>query len=128
MFPLTTSMMFPLLPMLPIQRQRQRQSQSPWQGQGQGQGQSLPLSPVPFQSQGGTFPGPVPSPDPTAFIFTQLAPALIWTINHNLSAFPSVTLVDTLGNTIVAQVQYTNSNQVVVTFSQPVAGSAFLNV
>jgi hypothetical protein len=70
----------------------------------------------------------VPTPDPPAFVFTQTVPAAVWTINHNLGTFPSVTLTDPSGNVIMAQVQYVNSNQVVVTFSQPVAGVAYLSV
>jgi hypothetical protein len=61
-------------------------------------------------------------------IFTQLAPAAVWTINHNTGQFPSVTTVDPTGNEVQGAVQYINSNQITVTFSSPFAGRAFLNV
>jgi hypothetical protein len=73
------------------------------------------------------IPDPPTPVDPPAFVFTQVAPAAVWTITHNLNTFPSVTLTDALGNVILAQVQYISSNQVVATFSTPVAGSAYLN-
>jgi hypothetical protein len=61
-------------------------------------------------------------------VFTQLAPAAVWTINHNTGQFPSVTTVDATGGEIKGTVQYMNSNQVTVTFSAPIAGRAFLNM
>jgi hypothetical protein len=120
---------------IPFQGQSQG-SGIPFQGQSQGQSQGVGFLPQQLQAQGQfpavtqpfPNPGPFPTPDPTAYIFTQILPAAVWTINHNLATFPSVTLVDQLGNTIMAQVQYASSNQIVVTFSQPMAGNAFLNV
>jgi hypothetical protein len=67
-------------------------------------------------------------PNPTTRTFTQASASATWTINHGLAAFPSVTLTDPLGNVIVGQIQYVNSGQIVVAFSQPVAGLAYLNV
>lgn len=69
---------------------------------------------------------PTPTPD-LSYVFTQTSVSPVWTINHNLGTFPSVTIVDPSGNQVFAQVQYINSNQVVVTFSQPFAGSAYLS-
>lgn len=71
-----------------------------------------------------TPPTPV---DPPTFVFTQVAPSTVWTINHNLNTFPSVTTVDNAGNVIMGQVQYISSNEVVVTFTTPKSGSAYLN-
>ena len=98
--------------------------------QGMRQQQVLPFAPLRPVSQQQSFPPvvlPDPPADPATYVFTQVAPATVWTITHNLSTFPSVTLVDTVGNVIQAQVQYISSNQVVATFSTPVAGSAYLN-
>jgi len=66
--------------------------------------------------------------DPTSFIFNQPTPAASWVIIHNLSGFPSVTTTDLAGNVILGQVRYLNNSTVVVTFSAPVAGSAYLNI
>lgn len=59
--------------------------------------------------------------------YTQATPASVWTINHNTGKYPVVTTVDTSGNVIVGDVQYVSSHQIKLTFSQPVAGAAYLN-
>lgn len=51
----------------------------------------------------------------------------VWTINHNLYKRPSVTVVDTAGNTIFADVQHVNELQVKVLFSKPMTGAVYLN-
>jgi hypothetical protein len=50
-----------------------------------------------------------------------------WTINHNLYKRPSVTVVDTAGNTMFADVQHVNDVQVKVLFSTPMTGAVYLN-
>jgi hypothetical protein len=66
--------------------------------------------------------------DVTSFTFSQPTPAASWLITHNLNGFPSVTTTDLAGNVIVGQVQYLNANTVLVVFSTPVAGVAYLNM
>ena len=70
----------------------------------------------------------VTRPPATTLIFVQAIPLAVWTINHNTGQFPSVTVVDPAGNVVLANVQYVSSNQVVVSFSQPFAGKAYLNI
>ncbi len=62
------------------------------------------------------------------FNFTQGAAASTWNITHNLGKYPSVSVVDT-GDTSVlgGAVEYTNTNQLTITFSSSFAGKAFLN-
>ena len=61
------------------------------------------------------------------FIFNQAAPATTWNITHNLGKFPSITVVDT-GNTAVnGQYDYIDDNNIVLTFTAPFAGKAYLN-
>jgi hypothetical protein len=62
------------------------------------------------------------------FTFTQSTASASWTINHNLGQFPAVTVVDNTGKVVIADVQYVNSNQIVVSFATPFAGKAYLNV
>lgn len=76
---------------------------------------------------GGSITPSTPS-DPPAYVFTQSTVATLWTINHNLGTFPSVTTTDPNGHVILGQVTYVSSNQVTVAFSQPVSGFAYLNV
>lgn len=50
-----------------------------------------------------------------------------WTIAHNLHKYPSVTVVDSAGSVVVGGVQYLSLNDVVITFSGPFSGTAYLN-
>jgi len=61
------------------------------------------------------------------YTFTQSTAASTWTINHNMARFPSVTVVDSSGNVVVGFQTYNNNNQIVLTFSAPFSGSAYLN-
>jgi hypothetical protein len=49
-----------------------------------------------------------------------------WVINHTLTGYPRVTLKDTTGEVIVAEIIYTSTTQITVNFSSAVAGSAHL--
>lgn len=63
---------------------------------------------------------------PPQVIFVQSAPTATWTIDHNTNRFPQVTSVDINGAQIVGEVSWPSINQVVITFSSPIAGKAFL--
>jgi len=49
-----------------------------------------------------------------------------WTIAHSLGGKPSVTVVDSAGTVVVGEVQYSSDLQVVVQFSAPFSGYAYL--
>lgn len=51
----------------------------------------------------------------------------VWTIDHGLGKFPSVTVVDSCGNVVVGDVTYTSLNQLTVTFNAVFSGKAYLN-
>ena len=61
------------------------------------------------------------------YVFTQMIASSKWLINHNLYKRPSVTVVDSSGNEVVGDVEYNNLNTLMVTFSAPFAGQAYLN-
>jgi hypothetical protein len=61
------------------------------------------------------------------FIFSQLSPLMVWTITHNLSQYPSVTVVDLNNHIVVGDIVYTNSNILTITFENAFAGYAYLN-
>lgn len=63
----------------------------------------------------------------TTFVFTQASSSNRWEINHKLGKFPSVTVVDSAGTTVIGDVQYIDNNNVVVEFSSPFTGKAYLN-
>ena len=51
----------------------------------------------------------------------------VWQIQHNLGKFPSVSIVDTSGNMIYAEIQYNDLNNITITFASSVAGKAHIN-
>mgnify|MGYP001237312430 CR=1 FL=1 len=69
---------------------------------------------------------PLNSQDDT-FTYTQAAPATTWVINHNLAKFPSITVVDSANTVVIGQYDYTDANNVTLTFSAGFAGNAYLN-
>ena len=60
-----------------------------------------------------------------AFPFT--IPALSWLLAHGLDRFPSVTIVDTAGDMVLADVTYLDANTIQIAFGSPSAGTAYLN-
>tara|TARA_R110002167_G_scaffold276336_1_gene482309 strand:+ start:947 stop:1522 length:576 start_codon:yes stop_codon:yes gene_type:complete len=63
----------------------------------------------------------------STFTFTQALPAAVWTINHTLSKYPSITVVSTANQVVVGDASYTSTTQVVITFTAGFAGKAYLN-
>jgi hypothetical protein len=62
----------------------------------------------------------------TRYIHTQASPSSTWTINHTLGGYPSVTVVDTASTTVIGEVLYVSTSQVVVEFTSPFSGFAYL--
>jgi hypothetical protein len=61
------------------------------------------------------------------FVYTQASPSAVWTINHNLNKYPSVTIVDSADNMVFGEVFYNSLNQVTLTFAGAFSGKAFIN-
>ena len=61
------------------------------------------------------------------FIFNQAVPATTWDVTHNLGKFPSITVIDTGDTVVTGEYNYTNNNNVILTFSAAFAGKAYLN-
>ena len=60
--------------------------------------------------------------------FVQSSASLEWNITHNLDKFPAVTVIDDTDNDVVfGDISYTNSNKLIINFSAPFSGKAFLN-
>jgi hypothetical protein len=51
----------------------------------------------------------------------------VWVVTHNMNKYPSVSVVDSAGSTVVGDVLYDSLNQVTITFSAPFSGKAFFN-
>lgn len=61
------------------------------------------------------------------FIHEQGVSSATWTINHNLNKFPAVSVVDSAGNEIIAEVSYPDKNTCIVTMTGASKGKAYLN-
>ena len=61
------------------------------------------------------------------FEFVQGIPATQWDIVHNLNKFPSITVVDTADTTVIGSYEYISPDRVILNFSAPFAGKAYLN-
>lgn len=79
-------------------------------------------------------PGPAGPPGPQGppgqsitYTHTQITPAAIWTIKHNLEKYPSVTVVDSAGSVVLGAVKYISENEIEITFSAAFSGKVYLN-
>lgn len=61
------------------------------------------------------------------FHHVQSAPSRVWEVNHNLEKYPSVTIIGNDGSEYEAQVDHTDKNNTLLTFSEPFSGYADLN-
>ena len=61
------------------------------------------------------------------FTFTQATAEKKWEIAHNMGKYPSVTVADSAGSEVVGEVQYVDSNNVILLFASPFSGVAYLN-
>jgi hypothetical protein len=77
---------------------------------------------------GGAWPAtPLYIPGSTLrHIHTQTVPSSTWTVTHILGGYPSVMVVDTAGTVVYGEVSYSSTTEVVVAFSAPFAGYAYL--
>lgn len=63
----------------------------------------------------------------STFVFTQSVAAADWVIAHNLNKFPSITVVDSAGTWVRGGAEYVDSNTIILHFSAPFSGTAYLN-
>lgn len=69
--------------------------------------------------------GPAGTVPTSTYRHVQMTAATTWTINHGLSFWPNVTVIDSSGREIIGEETYPNANTVIVTFSAAVAGEAY---
>jgi hypothetical protein len=60
-------------------------------------------------------------------VYSQITAESVWAIPHNLAKYPSVTIIDSNGFTVVGDINYVNVNNVTLTFSESFSGVAYLN-
>jgi hypothetical protein len=63
---------------------------------------------------------------PQRHIHTQASPSSTWVINHVLDGYPSVMVVDSASTVVIGEVSYVSTSQVVVEFTSPFSGFAYL--
>lgn len=63
----------------------------------------------------------------STFVYEQIVASSTWTITHNLSKHPSVSVVDSSGALVLGGVSYITANQLVIDFVGMFSGSAYLN-
>ena len=61
------------------------------------------------------------------YVFVQNTPSDIWTITHNLSKFPSVSVVDSGDTVVYGDIDYIDNNSLTITFSAAFGGKAYMN-
>lgn len=61
------------------------------------------------------------------YVHEQGIASAVWTVQHNLNKYPSVTVVDSSENEIVADVEYLDKNNVQITMIGASKGRAYLN-
>ena len=61
------------------------------------------------------------------YVHTQAVAASVWTVNHALDKYPSVTVIDSAGSVVHGDITYTNSNNLTLTFSAAFSGVAYIN-
>lgn len=57
----------------------------------------------------------------------QNVSSAVWTINHNMYKYPSVTVKDSAGSTVIGEVNYIDLDTLTITFSGAFSGEAYLN-
>lgn len=67
------------------------------------------------------------SGDDKHFTFTQSIASDLWTIQHDLGKYPSVSIVDSSENEVVGDVTYLTKNKLTISFTAPFSGKAYLN-
>lgn len=61
------------------------------------------------------------------FVFTQNVASDLWYVVHNLSKYPSATVVDSGQNVVIGEVVYIDENTLQIEFTAPFSGKAYLN-
>lgn len=61
------------------------------------------------------------------FKYIQSTPEAVWTVQHNLGKFPSVTTANNNSIEVKGEVEYVDENNLTITFSAGFSGKAYLN-
>jgi len=73
------------------------------------------------------YPASSIAPEVGHYTHTQIAASSSWSVTHNLGKFPSVSIVDSGNHVVIGDVEYINSNELIITFTSAFSGKAYLN-
>jgi hypothetical protein len=73
----------------------------------------------------GSWPSPVSLGG--IYVHNQDTSSNTWNISHNLDYYPNVEIVDSAGNVVIGDIQYIDLNNIIINFTDPFAGKAFLS-
>jgi hypothetical protein len=62
-----------------------------------------------------------------SYVHTQGVSASVWNITHNLHFIPNITVVDSAGTVVEGTYDYPNNTSVILSFSNPFSGKAYLS-
>ena len=62
-----------------------------------------------------------------SFEHVQADPSAVWDVRHGLGKLPNVTMLDVDGTLIFGDIVYVDSDNVRITFSEPLSGKAIFN-
>jgi Flp pilus assembly protein TadG len=62
-----------------------------------------------------------------SYVHTQGVANTTWNITHNLNFHPNVTAQDSAGNIVEGEITFTNTVSLILSFSSPISGSAYLS-
>lgn len=62
-----------------------------------------------------------------SYIHLQASPSVTWIVKHNLSRFPSVSVVNSAGTLVMGDVHYDSIEQITLTFTTAFSGKAYIN-
>lgn len=86
--------------------------------------ESMPLA---TQNEAGAVKLSDIEPGISTYTHVQSTPATVWTINHNLGRYPSVTILDSANSEIVGDYTFVSLDRLQVQFAVPFAGTAYLS-
>ena len=66
-------------------------------------------------------------PNDLGQVYTQASPSTVWNIAHTLGFTPNIMIVDTSKNVVEAALEYMSATQIRATFSEAIAGKAYLS-
>lgn len=65
--------------------------------------------------------------DVDSFVYTRTVASTTWTISHNLDFYPNVQVIASNGTNVMGDIQYIDTNNLVIQFSQAYSGTAYLS-